>query len=244
MDRPKRQRKKKLVFDIVLILLLNAFFWIFLRERDLLEQLNLFVRNHPHYHLEQAIPLVFTALLSLLYFVIRRWREGMSLANSAAQRISTDALTKLYNRRALESKLSIEWERFIRYKAPFCLMMLDIDDFKVINTQLGNQEGDRIIINIAEILLNNTRKTDFCARWGGTEFLILCPVSELQAISVLAERLRGDIYRLLKGGVELSVSLGVAQADPKKSLEGLIKSTDLALHKAKKTGGNCVLSSE
>lgn len=242
MNRLKRQQKKRLIIDILLIVAVNAGFWFVFSERSLINALHAYVIAHPEYLLQQFIPLVLTLLVSFIYFFVRRWREGIELEAFSERRRSTDALTKLYNRRTLESKLLAEWERFIRYKEPFCLIMVDIDDFKVINRTFGHQEGDRILIGISEQLVNTTRKTDFCACWGGTEFLIFCPVSELQPIGVLAERLRGDIYRLLKGGVELSVSLGVSQADPQKSLEALIKTTELALYKAKGTGGNCVVS--
>ena len=168
----------------------------------------------------------------------------MQLIEFAERRVTTDALTKLYNRRMLEAKLVDEWQRFIRYKHPFCLIMVDLDDFKVINDTFGHREGDRILMEVSDKLLSNIRKTDYCARWGGTEFLILCPVSELSAIATLAERLRTDIYGLLKGGVELSVSVGVGQAEPTKSLEALIKELDFSLYKAKKTGGNSVVSAE
>ncbi|MFT6984419.1 MAG: diguanylate cyclase (GGDEF)-like protein [Psychromonas sp.] len=242
MSRLKPQQKKRLIFDILLIVIVNAGFWLFFRERALLDELHAYGLAHPKYQLELLIPLIFMLLVSVLYFVVRRWREGAKLAAFAERRGSRDALTKLYNRQALESKLLSEWDRFSRYKEPFCLILIDIDDFKVINRTFGYHEGDRILIDISEQLVKATRKTDFCARWGGTEFLIFCPVSELQSIGVLAERLRADIYRLLKGGVELSVSLGVSQAGTQKSLEALIKSTELALYKAKGTGGNCVVS--
>lgn len=229
---------------MVLIVLFNALFWLYFRDRDLFELLHEYARAHQEYQLEQYIPLILTLMVSFLYFSIRRWRDSVKFAAFAERRVSKDSLTKLYNRRTLESKLLLEWQRFIRYKEPFCLIMLDIDDFKVINDTFGNSEGDRILIEISEKLGNNTRKTDFCARWGGAEFLILCPVSELEAITALAERLRSDIYRLLKDGVELSASLGVSQSDAKKSLEQLIKEVDFSLYKAKKIGGNCVVSSE
>ena len=242
MYRFKLQQKKKIIFDIILIISLNTLFWIFIREKDLFELLHEYNRTHQEYQLDKFIPLIFVLLLSFLYFSIRRWRESAKFVMFAERRVSKDALTKLYNRRALESKLLLEWQRFIRYKESFCLIMIDIDGFKLINDSFGHQEGDRVIIEVSEKLFRNTRKTDFCARWGGTEFLILCPVSELPPIVELAERLRADIYCLLKDGIELSISLGVSQADKKKSLEELLKEADFLLYKAKKTGGNCVVS--
>ena len=235
MSRFKAQQKRKAFFDIVLILLFNILFWLFFRDKDLFALLQ-------EYQLDKWLPLAFILLLSLLYYSIRRWRECFKSSSFAEERASKDSLTKLYNRRALESKLLLEWQRFTRYKEAFCLLMLHIDDLKLINDNFGHQEGDRVIIEVSEKLLLNTRKTDLCARWSGSEFLIFCPVSELPPIVALAERLRADIYCLLKDGVELSASLGVCQADKHKSLDELLKEVELQLHKARESGGNCVVS--
>ena len=235
MSRFKPQYKRKALFDIVLIVLFNILFLVFFTEKELLELLQ-------EYHLEKLIPLAFALLISFLYYSMRRWFEFVRLASFAERRVSKDALTKLYNRRTLESKLSLEWQRFTRYKESFCLIMIHIDDLKLINDSFGYQEGDRAIIEVSEKLLRNIRKTDFCARWAGTEFLIFCPVSELPPTVTLAERLRADVYCLLKDGIELSISLGVSQAEKHKSLDELLKKVELQLYKARKSGGNCVVS--
>jgi diguanylate cyclase (GGDEF)-like protein len=235
MSKFTPQQKKKSRFDIVLIILFNVIFGFFAKYNDLLELL----QTH---HLEKLIPVIISLLLSCLYYAVRRWFEYAKLSSSAEIRVAQDSLTKLYNRRTLESKLLLEWQRFNRYKEPFCLIMIHIDDLKLINDSFGHKEGDRIIIEVSEKLLNNTRKTDFCARWSGTEFLIFCPSSKLQPIAALAERLRADVYCLLKDGIELTISLGVSEANNHKSLEELLKKVELKLYKAKKTGGNCVVS--
>ena len=235
MYRFKPQQKRKAFFDIVLIVLFNIVFWVFFRDKDLFELLQA-------YQLDKLLPLVFILLISLLYYSIRRWRECVKFTSFAERRASKDALTKLYNRRALESKLLLEWQRFTRYQEAFCLLMIHIDDLKLINDSFGHQEGDRIIIEVSEKLLRNTRKTDSCARWSGSEFLIFCPASELPPVVALAERLRSDIYHLLKDGVELTASLGVTQAEQHKSLDELLKKVEMQLYKARKSGGNCVVS--
>ena len=235
MHKFKPPQKRKALLDIILIVLFNILFWVFFREKDLFNLLQ-------EYELGYFLPLIFTLLLSFLYYSMRRWFECAKLTFFAERRISKDVLTKLYNRRALEAKLALEWQRFSRYKESFCLIMIHIDDLKIINDSFGHHEGDRIIIKVSEKLLHNTRKTDFCARWSGTEFLILCPVSELSTTVALAERLRADVYCLLKDGVELSLSLGVIQVDQEKSIDELLKKVELQLYKAEKTGGNCVVN--
>lgn len=232
---------RKRAADIVLMVSLNILFWLFIKDADLVAQVHGYVITHQAYRLDEFIPLIFTLLLSLIYLSLRCWRESVNSAKSSEGRAAVDALTKLYNRRTLESKLAEEWQRFVRYQQNFCLIMIDIDDFRVLNETFGYREGDRFIVDIAEKLRRNIRETDFCARWGDAEFLILCPASELGAVASLAERLRTDIYCLLEGGVELSVSVGVGQAYPEKSLEMLIKEVDYSLYKAQKTGGNSVV---
>lgn len=242
MHRLKPQHNKKIIIDLLLIVLLNASLWLFFRENNLLSALLEYADTHQAYRLHEFVPLSVTLLLSALYFSIRRWREGLLMLASAERRGASDALTKLYNRRAFESKLSSEWQRFIRYRKTFCLIMLDIDDFKVINEKFGRREGDRILVEISEKILSNTRKIDFCARWSAAKFLILCPVSELEQTTTLAERLRTDIYRLLKDGMELSASLGVTQVEATTPFDELIVNVETLLYKAKKEGGNCIVS--
>jgi diguanylate cyclase (GGDEF)-like protein len=198
--------------------------------------------SYQEYPIDKLILLLFTLLISLFYYLIRRCSEYVKFINFAEKSCFKDPLTKLYNRRAFESKLLLEWQRFRRYKQPFCLIMVHIDDFKLINDSFGHQEGDRVIVEVSEKLLGNIRKNDFCARWSGADFLIFCPVGELVQTVALAERLRADVYRIFKNGVELSVSLGVTQVGKQKSLDELLSKVELQLYQAKKTGGNCVVS--
>ncbi|WP_019616440.1 GGDEF domain-containing protein [Psychromonas ossibalaenae] len=242
MHTIKYRHKKNLVSDIILLLLLNVLFWLSFGKMELFELLYEYSRSHEELELDEFIPLTFVLMLSFMYFAIRRWIDSVKFAAFAEQQASTDSLTELLNRRAIEYKLASEWHRFIRYKEPFCLVILDIDDFKKINDNFGHLKGDEILKEVAEKLDANTRKTDFCARWGGEEFLILCPVSELAQAIVLAEKLRINIHRAVKGRIELSASLGVSQADPNTSLQDVIKRADLALYKAKLKGKNCVSS--
>lgn len=242
MYRFKRPKKKTIIFEIILIFALNTLVWFLFVEKYSVESLCEFAGSYIDYQLKPLIPLFFMLLFSLFCYAVFRWRESAKCAVHVERRISKDVLTKLYNRRSFESKLLVEWMRFTRYHESFCLILVDIDDFKLINDNFGHQEGDRIIIEVSEKLLRNIRKTDFCARWSGAEFLILCPVSELPLIVELAERLRADVYRLLKEGIELSISVGVTQVDDHKSVDELLKNVELQLYNAKKNGGNGVVS--
>lgn len=235
MPMPKIKGRINVILDIIFITLLLVLFFLFGGEEYFYEQIE-------KYHLKKFVPLVFIVLISFLYYSLRRWQEASLAAASVENRIAKDSLTKLYNRRAFELKLLEEWQRFERYKEPFSLIMIHIDDLKSINDHFNHREGDRVIIDISDRLIKSTRKTDFCARWSGNEFIVLCPVSKLEPITALAERLRADTYRLLKDGVELSISLGVTQVNDHKSIEAILKGVEFQLYKAKKVGGNVVSS--
>lgn len=209
---------------------------------DLFERFYHFSREHESMQLDALLPLSFMLLISTLYFVLRRWRESVKYSHAVEENASKDSLTKLLNRRTLERTLASEWDRFLRYHEDFCVVLFDIDGFNEINKNLGNLEGDRILIDVSKMLQSNTRKTDFSARWGEEEFLILCPVCKSEQAVMLAEKLRAGLYRTLKDGVELSASFAVAQSNNTDSLEALMKRADFALYKAKQRGKNCVVS--
>ncbi|PKG38089.1 GGDEF domain-containing protein [Psychromonas sp. Urea-02u-13] len=234
-------QNKNMIFDIILIAVINIGFIFISINLDMFERFYHYSREYEFMQLDELFPLTFTLLISLVYFVLRRWRDSIYFSQMAEQKASKDSLTKLLNRRTLERTLATEWDRLLRYNEDFCVVLFDLDDFSAINENLGYVEGDRVLIEAATMLLNTTRKTDFCARWGEEEFLILCPVCKNDQAAILAEKLRSSLYRTLKDGVELSASFAVAQSDKTTSLEELMKRVDFALHKAKKRGKNCVV---
>ena len=235
--------KKSTIFDLVLITIVNVAVAIIAIKMDLLERFYHFSRDYEALQLDELIFIGLVLLISAIYFITRRWRESLNLSELNELKASKDPLTKLLNRRTLERSLSAEWDRFLRYHDDFCIVLFDIDDFSLINESLGYVEGDRVLIEVANMLVSNTRKTDFCARWGEEEFLILCPVCKSEQAMVLAEKLRATLYRTLKDGVELSASFSVAQSNKSTSLEELMKRVHFSLHKAKHRGKNCVVSS-
>lgn len=236
-------RKKSVLFDLLFIVLLNVVLAFLSVKLNIFEpffrSLNQF--DHELVQLEQLIIIVFLFMLSVLYFVLRRWWESHQYALHVEQNALKDPLTKLLNRRAIERTMIIERDRFLRYKEDFSIVLFDIDDFNEINTNLGNLEGDRILMDISKMLRKNTRKTDFTARWGEEEFLVLCPVCKSEQAALLAEKLRAALYQTLKDGVELSASFAVVQSDKAESLDALLKRADFILYKAKQRGKNCVV---
>ena len=153
----------------------------------------------------------------------------------------TDNLTGLFNRHKLNSVLSYEFDRSQRFKSFFGIIMLDIDYFKSVNDQFGHPVGDQVLKELANILQDNTRKTDIIGRWGGEEFFVIVPETEPNKIKNLAECLRRAIetHSFETIGYK-TASFGVSVCTPKDTLVSLIARVDENLYKAKKAGRNSV----
>lgn len=153
---------------------------------------------------------------------------------------STDRLTGLLNRQRFDDILVQEMERASRYENPLSMLMFDVDDFKRINDTFGHQKGDSILQDIAGIIMDNIRSTDFAARWGGDEFAVLVLAGLDDAIH-LGEKLRIGISRLILPGLgNMTISMGVAEFIQTDTLHTLVKRADDALYRAKQKGKNRV----
>lgn len=153
----------------------------------------------------------------------------------------TDRLTGLSNRRKLEASLQSELLRARRYGKTFSVIMLDVDRFKTINDTHGHQAGDTVLVQLAELLRRNTRETDIVGRWGGEEFLIICPETNLMLVTALAERYRLEMERNDFGHVgQVTSSFGVTSIQDGDDVESLVRRADEALYRAKEFGRNRV----
>lgn len=163
-----------------------------------------------------------------------------------AERLATiDPLTGINNRRAFSDKAETIWNVSQRNNRNLCIILLDIDRFKHINDTYGHACGDQALKEIAKVLMKSIREQDVAARWGGEEFILLLPETDLNEAAILAERVRNAIEdaRLRHAGCEIAVtaSLGVAQRGAHHaSLEALISSADKQLYLSKERGRNCV----
>ena len=154
----------------------------------------------------------------------------------------TDALPRLYNRLKLDTTLSTEVERANRYGHQLSLILFDVDNFKQVNDTYGHQAGDAVLIAIAEIVRTVVRTIDIAGRWGGEEFLIICPDTDLQGAAELAERLRHAIAQHDFGTVgHKTSSFGVSLHQRNATLDELLAQADRALYRAKESGRNCVV---
>jgi len=157
----------------------------------------------------------------------------------------TDGLTGLYNRATWQAFLDTEFQRGKRYGSEASLVMLDIDHFKPINDTHGHPAGDQVIRKISALIKHNLRQPDLAGRYGGEEFAVILPETNLEGARCFAERLRESVEktRIDCGSVELAVtiSLGVATlASAHASADHWLEAADRALYKAKESGRNRV----
>jgi len=153
----------------------------------------------------------------------------------------TDRLTSLANRHRLEESLHAEVLRSKRYDAPLSVIMIDLDRFKEVNDTFGHQVGDTVLVSIAEILKHKARETDVLGRWGGEEFLLLCPETPLELCVEIAERLRRDLSERPVPEVGIvTASFGVAAFEQGDDQFSLLRKADEAMYLAKSKGRNRV----
>lgn len=173
--------------------------------------------------------------------------EAAQLHEEVELRSETDGLTKIFNRRKLDTDLKGEVARSLRYKRPLSLIMVDVDHFKAINDELGHQTGDEVLRSVAAIIGRRSRETDSAYRYGGEEFAVLLRETDLHSASEIAERLRNRIsdgLHALVPGRPVTASLGVAAISGQvQAADELIEAADAALYQAKQTGRNRVVVS-
>ncbi len=158
---------------------------------------------------------------------------------------ATDALTGLANRRCLAAKLDDELLRARRAKADFSVIMFDVDHFKAINDRYGHETGDKALMRLAGLAKAAIRATDTLGRWGGEEFLVLCPDTGGAGAALLAQKMRSAIEEGTRGGeLSLSCSFGWAVARADDGPAKLVGRADEGMYLAKKRGRNRVESVE
>lgn len=161
------------------------------------------------------------------------------------ERATHDALTGLPNRLALEERIPEEYERWRRYGQPLTLSVLDVDHFKKVNDERGHSAGDKVLQELAAAIRGNVRKSDFVARYGGEELVVLMPGVNLKQGMIAAEKVRAHIEKLrfMYAGerVPVTVSIGVAEFKVGDASEAVFDRADAALYVAKETGRNQVI---
>lgn len=164
-------------------------------------------------------------------------------AKKEVERLSEiDKLTGIYNRRKLDEYMGSELDRAKRYHQPLSFVMLDIDHFKNINDTYGHPVGDTTLQTLAKILADNVRKSDILGRYGGEEFLIICPETHGNETALLAEKLRVCVENHIFSDINsMTISIGVAEFKDTDTVKALLERSDKALYQAKHNGRNCVI---
>lgn len=153
-----------------------------------------------------------------------------------------DELTRILNRRGIMEILTREFARSQRFKNPLSVLMIDIDDFKKINDTYGHLVGDKVLQTIAFVLKNNLRATDAVGRYGGEEFLVILPETNIEAAEIVAEKLRKEVakkaFKYKDQVFKITISIGAAQMKEEDTVESLIQRADEALYISKTSGKN------
>jgi diguanylate cyclase (GGDEF)-like protein len=168
--------------------------------------------------------------------------ELLSKATQLEEKASFDFLTKLYNRRKFNSFLEYEISKANRYKDQhLSLLLVDIDYFKNVNDTYGHLVGDNILQEVSKILTICSRDTDIVARWGGEEFVLMLPQTNVEQAFLVGEKLRATIEKHKFDDVKhITCSIGVSQFHRNEDKDILFKRVDAALYKAKNSGRNKV----
>ena len=187
-----------------------------------------------------AISLVFPAMVG--YKLIDNHEK---LTYKIKRLSEEDYLTKLNNRRKIHEVIENEIARSKRYNSTFGIILLDIDNFKVTNDKFGHNTGDQLLVQISDIIKKTIRESDIASRWGGEEFLVFCPHTNIDGAFSLAEKLRNNIEKNEFADVGYKTSsFGVAQIEHGDTVESLIQRADEALYSAKNSGKNMVMAAK
>ncbi|GAB4538026.1 MAG: hypothetical protein Fur002_00800 [Anaerolineales bacterium] len=169
--------------------------------------------------------------------VLQLLRDRLVVKNAILRRQAFyDTLTNLPNRKyftqALHQYISITNRR----KTPCALMMIDIDDFKVVNDTLGHQVGDKKLQEVATVISQSIRETDFAARYGGEEFCVITPSVNAAEAQQVAERIQSELAKKCA----TTVSIGIVDYLPQENSDEFIQRADQAMYSAKRSGKNCI----
>lgn len=187
-------------------------------------------------------------MMLILLFLAGYYYKLINEAEGLLKEIATtDPLTQLRNRRSINDIIRIEYKRVVRGYQILSFILCDLDHFKNINDTHGHDMGDTVLQAVSAALTVGVRDIDYLCRWGGEEFLVVLPNTELCGAILVAERLRALVADLnLACGetpVPVTLTLGVASSAPGESVEQLISRADAALYQGKHEGRNRVMAS-
>ncbi|MBU1467346.1 MAG: transporter substrate-binding domain-containing protein [Gammaproteobacteria bacterium] len=206
-----------------------------------------------NYKIVWQIVLAIVIFLALMIYWNRKITKANTLLKQAQKDIEeknkelnrlalTDNLTTLFNRRKLEELIQAEIDKGYHVDNSFCLSILDIDHFKEVNDKYGHQRGDSVLVEIASVLKDSLRITDYVGRYGGEEFIIIFPESSIEDVKLIIEGVRLKIAQYDFEGIEhKTASFGLTAFKAGDTIETVVKRADNALYEAKESGRNRVV---
>jgi diguanylate cyclase (GGDEF)-like protein len=230
---------------VILTIIVLGFGWEFWAEDTIMSRLTEHYTPESDYERwEYVASIALFSTLALLFPALiggRLITRQQVLTDELTRLAENDYLTGLYNRSKLTEKLEVELKRHQRYKRELSVILIDVDYFKQTNDSMGHIAGDRLLKAISSRISDTIRDVDILGRWGGEEFLVICPETDLQGATLLAKKLRESIERAPFGDLgSKTVSCGVAAIESNTSLVTLIHRADQALYAAKDAGRNRV----
>lgn len=167
------------------------------------------------------------------------------LSTLLRKQVSNDFLTKLLNRRAMSKRIVSEHKRCLRMKSAATLVMIDLDDFKLVNDTYGHDGGDAVLVNVARVLKTELRETDYIGRWGGEEYIALLigvsPEKAMVAIQRILEKLGSEPVEFSNQLIPVSFSGGMVPLQDFPNIEEALREADRLLYLAKSEGKNRVM---
>jgi len=194
------------------------------------------VKQEPNFDYSYAWKLLVIMILILSGYIFHyiKWKK---LNDSLLTLSSTDKLTGLYNRVKTDELLLVNKASLDRYGIETAVILLDIDLFKDVNDKYGHLAGDKVLVEFSSILKQNVRSTDYACRWGGEEFIIVCPNINLTDAIKLAEKLLDNIRRYIFSEIgHMTASAGVTVMSKSMIIEDTVKDVDVALYRSKTNG--------
>ncbi|WP_024791516.1 diguanylate cyclase [Lebetimonas sp. JS032] len=189
--------------------------------------------------------LIFSVLLTYflskrLEFIFIKYNNLLEKEKNKAEfEAIHDPLTKIPNRRFFNQKLKEEFLRAKRYNTTFSLAMIDIDHFKKINDTYGHDTGDIVLKKMTSFIRKNIRKSDFFARWGGEEFMLIFPYTDLQKAKQICQKLKRELQEneFVQTPVKFTISCGITEFRNDGDIENIIKRVDEAYMRLKTAVG-------
>ncbi|OHX13765.1 GGDEF domain-containing protein [Chromobacterium sphagni] len=233
---------RRIKTELALIALFNLISFLLFVHFELFDKLDDWFHSHPDSSLDEVLLIGFTLAISMSIFAVRRLKEASSLLKALRRQAERDEVTGLANRRRANQALQRETERSYRSGRRYSVLLIDLDHFKSINDTHGHLIGDMVLQRFGKVLQRRARQLDTIARWGGEEFIVICPETEQQGALTLAENISALLKEIDVAPVaQVTASIGVATLTDDDTPDSLVHRADMHLYAAKQAGRNRVV---